>query len=198
MTQASTPVTAGDVSKSARMLVGFIGVIVLALLSWQVVALGYRLETGSFGGGSPDAQASQGVAGAFVRYDYTAERTYELYFTVRNPDRLPVRVEGVDEDRLAGLTLERLAMIEDKPGRACCRPESAVPFQPVRLAPGGEVYLFATLRLAAPGGTQADCAYQAWSSVPMRFTVLGTTRHQEVPLLATLMIRLAPGTGCAV
>ncbi|MFC7758144.1 hypothetical protein ACFQY4_09055 [Catellatospora bangladeshensis] len=50
---ASTPVTAGDVTKSARLLLGLIGVIMLALLSWQVVALGYRLETGSFGAAAP-------------------------------------------------------------------------------------------------------------------------------------------------
>ncbi len=192
---ASTPVTAGDVTKSARLLLGLIGVIMLALLSWQVVALGYRLETGSFGGGSADAHASQDVTGALVRYDYTAERSYELYFTVRNPDRLPVRIEGIDEDRLPGLRLERLSMMREGPG--CCAADRATPFRPVRLDAGEEIYLYATFRMDGPASTTA-CAHQTWSSVPVRFSVLGTTRHQEVPLLATLMIRLAPGTACAV
>ncbi|GAA1603363.1 hypothetical protein GCM10009679_03960 [Saccharothrix algeriensis] len=193
---ASTPVTAGDVTKSARLLLGLIGVIMLALLSWQVVALGYRLETGSFGGGSPDAQASQDVTGAFVRYDYTAERSYELYFAVRNPDRLPVRIDGIDEDRLPGLRLERLTMMREGPG--CCAAERATPFRPVRLDAGEEIYLFATLRMDGSPASATACASQVWSSVPVRFSVLGTTRHQEVPLLATLVIRSAPGTACTV
>lgn len=192
---ASMPLTPGDVTKSARLLLGLLGVIMLALLSWQVLALGYRLETGSFGGGSPDAFADQGPQGAFVRYDYAAERGYELYFAVRNPDRLPVRIEGIDEDRLPGLRLERLTMMREGPG--CCAAERATPFRPVRLAAGEEVYLFATLRMDGPVSATA-CAGQVWSSVPVRFSVLGTTRHQEVPLLATLVIRQASGTACAV
>ncbi|BCJ77866.1 hypothetical protein CS0771_74100 [Catellatospora sp. IY07-71] len=192
---ASIPVTAGEVTKSARLLLGLLGVIMLALLSWQVVALGYRLETGSFGGGGADAQASQDVTGAFVRYDYTAERSYELYFTVRNPDRLPVRIDGIDEDRLPGLRLERLSMMREGPG--CCTAERATPFRPVRLDAGEEIYLYATFRMDSPASTTA-CASQTWSSVPVRFSVLGTPRHQQVPLLATLVIQLAPGTACAV
>lgn len=197
MTEASTPVTPGDLTRSARLLMGLLGVIVLALLSWQVVVHSYELERGSFGGGGPDAQIRH-AASTSARYAYGPERSYELHFAVRNPDRLPVRIEGLDEDRFPGLRVERLLMVEDTPERGCCPPDAMVPFHPVDLAAGAEVYLFATLRLERPPVYQGTCSHESWTTAPVRFSVLGTRRHQDVPLLVALVIERADEPGCAV
>jgi hypothetical protein len=197
MTEAPTPVTVGDLNKSARNLLGFIAVALLLLVAWQVTARTYELGTGSVGGGGPDAKPFAQPKRTGVLYRFDVGRTYDLYFAVRNPGPVPVRVEGVDDN--GQLLVDRLATLPGTPPTGCCDPAGAVPFQPVDLAPGEELLILATLRLDEWGGRWSDwpCSKrQWWWTMPVRFSVLGTARTSDVQLPETFFIA-APECGAS-
>ncbi|GAA1379520.1 hypothetical protein [Catellatospora chokoriensis] len=178
--------------RSALLVRGLLAVALLVLVSWQVLARTYELEGGSFGGGGTDSRPFQQPHRSGILYRFEVGRTYDLYFSVRNPGPVPVRVEEVGDN--GQLLVDRLAILPGTPA-GCCDQAGAAPFQPVDLAPGQELLILATLRLHQFSDSQADwpCSSRRWWwTMPVRFSVLGTARSSEVLLPETFFIE-APG-----
>ncbi|WP_155373181.1 hypothetical protein [Catellatospora vulcania] len=172
------------------VVAGVVSLAVVALAGWQSMAVGYELAPGALGGGGPDGRRYEKPYVRGVEYEFAMDRSYDLYFSIRNTGPLPVRIEGLEP---FGLPLARLAVIPATPSdMACCDTSTAVPFQPTDLPAGGELVLLATFAWdgdsAAPA-PDAPCSRVWWSTVRVRRTVLGLTQAVELELPQALILR---------
>ncbi|MEU8005999.1 hypothetical protein AB0B66_32970 [Catellatospora sp. NPDC049111] len=133
----------------------------------QTEADGYRLAAGSLSGGSQHEEHRAGGV-TELRFTWDPAVLHRFYFPIANPGPHPVRIEELRRD-LDSFTIVDVHVMF---------PGGKQPFQPVVITAGGDLNLVLTVRTDEP---PAPCARTWIESLPVRYTVLGVSRWEQVP-----------------
>lgn len=193
---AIDPAPPARIAWNVRLFLILLAATIAAVSGWLVYANTYELEEGSFGGSAPSSGGVRRTAAGAeeLRFPHHAGGTYEVYLSLRNPGAVPVRISAIGHENIATYTIARMTMIVNGGAKAeCCSPSDAEPFRPVEVAAGSELYLFLTLRVEDE--EWPPCLTKWFSAMPVRYSVLGVDRQQDVPLRAAISFH-KPGPDC--
>ncbi|WP_212825905.1 hypothetical protein [Catellatospora sp. TT07R-123] len=201
MTETITPATAAAAPaarpggrRRAALAWALLAVAVLALGGWQAAARTYALEPGYFGLRAPEAV--EHVAGGIHEYRYPLVHgtSHRISVSMRNPGPLPVRVTGFGGDPhewpQSMFPITSIEVNRDAVGDLA----SGQPFAPFTLAPQQAVLVHLTVRVEDVDVVDG-CSRTWWGTLPVRYTVLGVDREQQLALDPVIAFQ-TPGEDC--
>lgn len=185
--------------RAVRVAIAASLVLVVLATAYLRTTLRYQLIPGSFEEG-PGAD-SRVTAGDVTEYRYVARpgRTIEYAFTIENPGPWTVRLEEM-AIRNGPYTVEPVR-VDTEFENGSSPGFGAVPFRPMDLPPNRTIEVLVTLRLSESAATpDTECSRFAFNTNRVRFTVLGVSREQYVPMghfIGFVIPRAADGQPCA-
>jgi hypothetical protein len=159
---------------------GAVLVIVLAGTAYLISTQTYRLETGPYSGVYPIRDVvSVATFSGYREYQFPLRPGALVTFTfsIRNPGALPVRIDEVRDD--GAFTIDHVLMNDPAAPESPLFLATTRPLQPVTLDSGAVLVLEVTIRVLHQ---YEPCSGFSFHSMPVRFTVLGRSREQSLPL----------------